>query len=119
MVDDQQKALDFYTGVVGFETKHDVPMGEHRWLTVISPGSPDMEVLLEPLAFAPAKTFQKALYEAGIPATAFAAGDVQAEYDRMTLLGAIFRTRPDSSRPGPATAMFEDGCGNLIQLFEA
>jgi catechol 2,3-dioxygenase-like lactoylglutathione lyase family enzyme len=118
-VDDQARALDFYTRVMGFQTKTDVPVGEFRWLTVTSPASPDVELLLEPLAFPPARTYQKALHDAGIPATAFAVDDLAAEHKRMTLVGAVFRSQPDSSGGGPLTAVVEDGCGNLIQLFQA
>jgi len=117
MVDDQAKALRFYTEVLGFVTKHDVPMGEHRWLTVVSPGSPDVEVLLEPMAFPPARVFQKALFDAGIPLTSFHVDDCQKEYERMTKHGVVFRVKP--AKQGPVTsAVFEDTCGNLIGLHQ-
>jgi catechol 2,3-dioxygenase-like lactoylglutathione lyase family enzyme len=118
MVDDQDKALAFYTGVLGFVKKTDIPAGSYRWLTV---GSPDerekAELVLEPTAFPPAKTYQKELFDAGIPATAFAVDDIQAEYERMLKLGVTFKSAP--TKAGPATiVLFEDTCGNLIQLYE-
>ena len=116
MVDDQAKALKFYTEVLGFETKVDIPMGEFRWLTVVSPESREgTQLLLEPMAFAPSRVFQKALYDAGIPLTSFAVSDCQAEYERMRELGVVFRGEP--RRMGPVLAvMFEDTCGNLIMM---
>ncbi|PTL77241.1 VOC family protein [Vitiosangium sp. GDMCC 1.1324] len=118
LVDDQAKALEFYTKALGFEKKHDVPAGEARWLTVISPGgSADIELVLEPNGFPAAKVYQKALFDAGIPLTSFAVDDCQKEYERMTKLGVVFRTKP--TKMGPVTiAMFEDTCGNLIQLHQ-
>ncbi|RMH15111.1 MAG: VOC family protein [Acidobacteria bacterium] len=118
MVSDQEKALAFYTGVLGFVKKNDIPMGSHRWLTVVSPeGHDDVELLLEPLGFPPARSFQKALYDAGIPATAFASADVQGEYDRLVGLGVSFKTAPT---PAGTTiiAAFDDTCGNWIQLYQ-
>jgi catechol 2,3-dioxygenase-like lactoylglutathione lyase family enzyme len=119
MVDDQDKAIKFYTEVLGFVKKHDIPMGEARWLTVVSPEGPDdVELLLEPMGFPPARTYQKALFEAGIPLTSFAVGDVQKEYERMKELGVVFKTTP--TKMGPVTvAVFEDTCGNLIQMAQA
>jgi catechol 2,3-dioxygenase-like lactoylglutathione lyase family enzyme len=119
MVDDQDKALKFYTEVLGFVKKNDIPMGEARWLTVVSPEGPDdVELLLEPMGFPPAKTYQKALFEAGIPSTSFAVEDVQKEYERMQKLGVVFKTAP--TKMGPVTiAVFEDTCGNLIQIAQA
>ena len=118
MVDDQGKALKFYTEVLGFVKKTDIPMGEVRWLTVVSPEGPgDIELLLEPLGFPPAKTFQKALFEAGIPLTAFAVEDIHQEYARMKKLGVVFRSEPTQAGPTTVT-VFEDTCGNLIQLFQ-
>lgn len=118
MVDEQEKAHRFYTEKLGFVTRHDMPMGEFRWLTVVSPeGSGDVELLLEPLGHPAAAPFQKALYESGIPATAFASMDIQAEYDRLTALGVQFRSPP--TQMGPViVASFDDTCGNLIQLFQ-
>jgi predicted enzyme related to lactoylglutathione lyase len=119
MVDDQDKALKFYTEVLGFVKKNDIPMGEARWLTVVSPDGPDdVELLLEPMGFPPARTYQKALFEAGIPSTSFAVEDIQKEYERMKKLGVAFKTAP--TKMGPVTiAVFEDMCGNLIQMAQA
>ncbi len=116
LVTDQEKALKFYTEVLGFLKKVDVPIGEARWLTVVSPERPDEpELLLEPMGFAPARTYQKALFDAGIPLTAFAVEDIHKEHERMTKLGVVFRTKP--TKMGPVTiAVFEDTCGNFIQL---
>ncbi|HKQ91746.1 MAG TPA: VOC family protein [Blastocatellia bacterium] len=119
MVDDQEKALKFYTEVLGFVKKNDIPLGEDRWLTVVSPEGPDdVELLLEPMGFPPARTYQKALFEAGIPLTSFAVDDIHKEYERMTKLGVVFKTAP--TQMGPVTiAVFEDTCGNLIQMAQA
>jgi predicted enzyme related to lactoylglutathione lyase len=119
MVDDQEKALKFYTEVLGFVKKNDIPLGEDRWLTVVSPEGPDdVELLLEPMGFPPAKTYQKALFEAGIPLTSFAVDDIHKEYERMKKLGVVFKTAP--TKMGPVTiAVFEDTCGNLIQMAQA
>jgi catechol 2,3-dioxygenase-like lactoylglutathione lyase family enzyme len=118
MVGDQEKALAFYTGRLGFVKKADISMGAYRWLTVTAPeGVEGMELVLEPMAFPPAQTFQKALYEAGIPATAFFTKDIQAEFSRLKELGVRFRGEPKNM--GPITAvMFEDTCGNLIHLVQ-
>ncbi len=118
LVADQDKALKFYTEVLGFVKKTDIPMGEAKWLTVASPeGRDDIELLLEPMGFPPAKTYQKALFEAGIPLTAFAVEDIQKEYERMEKLGVVFKTKP--TKMGPVTvAVFDDTCGNLIQLVQ-
>jgi predicted enzyme related to lactoylglutathione lyase len=119
MVNDQEKALKFYTEVLGFVKKNDIPLGEDRWLTVVSPEGPDdVELLLEPMGFPPARTYQKALFEAGIPLTSFAVDDIQKEYERMKKLGVVFKTAP--TQMGPVTiAVFEDTCGNLIQMAQA
>lgn len=118
MVDDQEKALKFYTEILGFSKKQDIPMGSDRWLTVVSPQGPnDIELLLEPMGFHLARTYQKALFEAGIPLTAFAAEDIQLEYERLVELGVLFRSGPTEA--GPTTiAVFEDTCGNLIQIYK-
>ena len=118
MVNDQSRALAFYTRVLGFVKKVDLPMGEARWLTVVSPeGSGDVQLVLEPIGFPPAKTYQKALFEAGIPLTSFRVDDCQREYERLTELGVAFRTKP--TQAGPVTqAVFEDTCGNLIGLHQ-
>ena len=116
LVDDQDKALRFYTDVLGFEKKTEVPMGEHRWLTVVSPDDPDgTELLLEPDAHPAAKVFKEALVGDGIPFTSFAVNDVAAEFARLKGLGVRFTQEP--TRMGPVTtAVFDDTCGNLIQI---
>ncbi len=118
LVDDQAKALAFYTEKLGFVKKTDMPMGEFRWLTVVSPEDPDgPELVLEPLGFDPAKPYQKALFDAGIPATAFAVTDLDAEYARLSGLGVTFIAKPALAGP-VSVAVFDDTCGNLIQLFQ-
>ena len=118
LVDDQDKALKFYTGVLGFVKKRDIPVGEAKFLTVVSPEEPDgTELLLEPSDNPAAKTFKKAIFEQGIAATAFAVEDIQKEYERMTKLGVVFTTKPTKTG-GPTIAVFDDTCGNLIQLFQ-
>ncbi|MEK7811537.1 MAG: VOC family protein [Pseudomonadota bacterium] len=118
LVDDQDKALKFYTGVLGFVKKFDIPMGEFRWLTVVSPDGPDdMELVLEPMGFPPAKTYQAALFAAGIPLTALETKDIRADYLRLKNLGVTFRGEPQQSGP-VKTALFEDTCGNLINLYQ-
>jgi len=118
MVDNQDKALAFYTAKLGFVKGKDIPMGPFRWLTVTSPeGAAGVELVLEPLEFAPAVTFQRAMFEAGIPAAAFITRDVQAEYERLKEIGVIFRGEPQPM--GPITAvLFEDTCGNLVNLVQ-
>ncbi len=117
-VEDQDRGLRFYTEVLGFQKKHDIPMGEFRWLTVISPeGIAGVELVLEPMAFPPARIYQKALYDAGIPATAFMSADIQTEYQRLKARGVRFRGEPTPM--GPVTVvLFEDTCGNLINLVQ-
>lgn len=118
MVDDQDRALKFYTEKLGFVKKTEVPMGEHKWLTVVSGEEPDgVELLLEPMGFAPAKVYQKALKDAGIPLTMFNVNDVQSEYERLEKSGVKFSMKP--TQMGPATiAVFDDTCGNNIQLVQ-
>ena len=117
-VDDQQRAVDFYTKRLGFSMAADIPMGEHRWLTVVSPdGVVGAEVVLEPMAFPPARTWQKSLFDAGIPATAFVSKDIDAEYERLAGRGVKFRGPPQQMGPVKAV-LFEDGCGNLINLVQ-
>jgi catechol 2,3-dioxygenase-like lactoylglutathione lyase family enzyme len=118
VVDDQEKALRFYTEVLGFVRKMEIPMGEHRWLTVVSPEERDgTELSLEPLAFPPARVFQKALYEAGIPWTAFQVNDIKEEYERLQGLGVVFKMPP--TQMGPTTiAVLDDTCGNNIQIYQ-
>lgn len=116
LVDDQEKALDFYTRVLGFQKKMDVPMGEHRWLTVTSPDAPDgVELLLEPSAHPAAGPFKQALVEDGIPFTSFGVDDVEAEYRRLVDLGVRF-TQPPTEFGNVKTAVLDDTCGNLIQI---
>ncbi|MFI9818316.1 VOC family protein [Saccharothrix variisporea] len=117
-VDDQAKAHAFYTDVLGFVTKHDVPLGTDRWLTVVSPEEPDgTELLLEPSSHPAVKPYKDALVEDGIPAASFAVTDLQAEYDRLTGLGVRFTQQPLESGP-VVTAVLDDTCGNLIQLLQ-
>ena len=116
LVDDQQKALRFYTEVLGFVKKNDVPMGEHSWLTVVSADDPDgTELLLEPDEHPAVRPFKAALVEDGIPFTSFSVPDVQAEYDRLVALGVRF-TQPPVEMVPVTTAVLDDTCGNLIQL---
>jgi catechol 2,3-dioxygenase-like lactoylglutathione lyase family enzyme len=118
-VDDQDKALGFYTKVLGFQKMADIPMGEYRWLTVISPdGIEGVELVLEPMAFLPAKVYQKAMFEAGIPAAAFTTTNIKADYERLSKIGVKFKGEPVSQGPITST-MFEDTCGNLIHLVQA
>jgi catechol 2,3-dioxygenase-like lactoylglutathione lyase family enzyme len=115
-VDDQAKAEAFYTGVLGFVKKQDVPMGEHRWLTVVSAAEPDgVELLLEPSEHPAAGPFKKALVTDGIPFTSFAVEDVHAEAERLKAAGVVFTQEPADLGP-VVTAVFDDTCGNLIQI---
>jgi catechol 2,3-dioxygenase-like lactoylglutathione lyase family enzyme len=118
MVDDQDRALAFYTEVLGFVQKTDIPMGKFRWLTVVSPEAPDgVQLVLEPNDNPAARTYQQALRDQGIPLTAFAVDDVRREYERLTALGVAFRSEPRAM--GPITAaVLDDTCGNLIQLYQ-
>jgi len=116
LVDDQEKALRFYTDVLGFQKKVDVPMGGPRWLTVVSPDSPDgTELVLEPDGHPAAKPFKEALVADGIPFTSFAVDDVNKEYERLCGLGVRFTQKPLEVGP-VTTAVFDDTCGNLIQI---
>lgn len=116
LVDDQDKALRFYTEVLGFQKKTEVPLGEHRWLTVVSPDDPDgTELVLEPDAHPAAKPFKRALADDGIPYTSFAVDDVQAEFERLRGLDVAFTQQPVAMGP-VTTAVLDDTCGNLIQL---
>jgi catechol 2,3-dioxygenase-like lactoylglutathione lyase family enzyme len=118
LVEDQDRALKFYTEVLGFLKSKEIPLGKFKWLTVVSPDGPrDTELLLEPNDNPAAKTFQAALREQGIPLAAFAVHDIQHEYSRLRQLGVVFRSEP--TKMGPTTAaIFEDTCGNLIQLYQ-
>ncbi len=117
-VDDQAKALDFYCDKLGFIKKKDIPLGEARWLTVVSPEAPDAaELLLEPNSNPAAAAYQSALFEQGIPAAAFAVDDAAGEYARLQSSGVVFRGEPIDV--GTAViAIFEDTCGNLIQIYQ-
>jgi catechol 2,3-dioxygenase-like lactoylglutathione lyase family enzyme len=117
-VDDQAKALDFYTGKLGFMLKNDVPVGEHRWLTVVSKEQPDgTELLLEPSAHPAAKPFKDALVADGIPFTSFQVDDLDAEVGRLKGIGVSLNVEPMDAGP-VRMAVFDDTCGNLIQLIQ-
>ena len=118
MVGDQDKALKFYTEILGFIKKRDIPVGEARWITVVSPEGPDnIELVLEPNSNPAARTFQKAIFEQGIPLTAFAVDDIQREYARLKQLGVEFTMEPTNM--GMVTAaVLDDTCGNLIQIYQ-
>jgi glyoxylase I family protein len=118
MVDDQEKALRFYTEVLGFTKKHDIPVGEYRWITVFSPeGREDLELALEPNANPAGKTFQESMFAQGIPLAAFEVADIRAEFARLSAQGVAFTQPPTPA--GPVTiAVFADTCGNLIQLYQ-
>lgn len=116
LVDDQDKALSFYTSVLGFLTNHDVPMGQHRWITVVSPDDPGgVELVLEPDQHPAARAFKQALTTDGIPYTAFTVADVHAEHERLRALGVRFTQGPVEMGP-VTTAVLDDTCGNLIQI---
>jgi catechol 2,3-dioxygenase-like lactoylglutathione lyase family enzyme len=118
LVDDQDRALAFYRDVLGFEPKLDIPMGEHRWLTLTSPGNPDgVQLVLEPDGHPAAKPFKRALVADGIPYTSFAVEDVRAEHARLSAAGVRF-TQPPAVMGPVTTAVFDDTCGNLIQIAE-
>ena len=118
MVEDQDRALTFYTDVLGFKKKHEIPVGEYRWITVVSPEGPgDVELTLEPNANPAAKTFQEAMFAQSIPLAAFEVGDIAAEYARLRAAGVAFTLEP--TLMGPVTiAVFSDTCGNLIQIYQ-
>jgi len=119
LVEDQDKAAAFYTSILGFVINKDIPLGEFKWLTLVSPeGTQDVELLLEPNQNPAAKTLQKALYSQGIPLTSFAVDDIHKEYERLKSQGVTFRSEPVQA--GPVwIAMFEDTCGNLIQIVQS
>ena len=118
MVDDQDKALKFYTEVFGFVKKREIPVGEYKWLTVVSPdGHDDVELSLEPNANPAGRTFQEAMFKQGIPITAFEVEDIAADFKRLKALGVVFTQEPTAA--GPVTiAVCADTCGNLIQLYQ-
>jgi catechol 2,3-dioxygenase-like lactoylglutathione lyase family enzyme len=118
MVDDQDKALKFYTEVLGFQKKHEIPVGDYKWLTVVSPEGPDdIELSLEPNANPAGRAFQEAMFAQGIPLAAFEVADIRAEFARLGSRGVAFTREPTAA--GPVTvAVFSDTCGNLIQLYQ-
>jgi catechol 2,3-dioxygenase-like lactoylglutathione lyase family enzyme len=118
MVDNQEKALKFYTGAFGFVKKQDIPVGEYRWLTVVSPEGPDdLELALEPNANPAGRTFQEAIFKQGIPIAAFEVDDIEKEFKRLKGLGVVFTQEP--TRAGPVSiAVCSDTCGNLVQLYQ-
>ena len=116
LVDDQARALEFYTNTLGFVKKTDMPAGEFRWLTVVGPDARDgVELLLEPDEHPAAKVFKAALVEDGIPFTSFGVQDAAAEYERLSALGVRFTQLPMTMGP-VTTAVLDDTCGNLIQI---
>ena len=118
LVDDQESALHFYTDVLGFAKKVDLPMGEFRWLTVVSPDEPDgTQLVLEPNAGEAAGTYQRALYKSGIPITAFAVDDIDVEFRRLKERGVVFSQEPTDAG-GVMIAVFNDTCGNYIQMYQ-
>ena len=118
MVDDQDKGLRFYTEILGFKKKYDIPVGEYRWITVTSAEGPDdLELALEPNANPAGKAFQSAMFAQGIPLAAFEVSDIAAEFRRLSAEGVVFTREP--AKAGPVTlAIFADTCGNLIQLYQ-
>ena len=118
MVQDQEKALTFYTEILGFVKKTEIPMGEHKWLTVVSKEEQDgVELVLEPLGFSPAGVYQKALFEAGIPYTAFHVDNIEEECRRLEKKGVVFSMKPTPMGP-VILAVFDDTCGNNMQLVQ-
>ena len=118
MVDDQDKGLRFYTEVLGFRKKHDIPVGEYRWITVTAPEGPDdVELALEPNANPAGKTFQEAMFAQGIPIAAFEVDDIAGEFARLDAQGVVFTRRPAPAGP-VILAVLADTCGNLIQLYQ-
>ncbi len=118
LVDDQEKALKFYTDVLGFIKKTEIPMGKHKWLTVVSREEQDgVEAVLEPISFEPAKVFQNELFKAGIPLTAFNVDDLDKEYERLSNLGVTFSLKP-TEMGATKLAVFSDTCGNNIQIYQ-
>ena len=117
-VDDQQKALRFYTETLGFRVKHNIPLGEHSWITVVSEEAPEgTELLLEPAEHPAVRPFRTALVEDGIPSASFAVDDIEAEYERLVAKGVRF-VQPPTDLGSVITAVFDDSCGNLIQIAE-
>lgn len=118
MVDDQQKALDFYTRVLGFLPKQDIPVGEYRWISVTSPeGPPDVELALEPNANPAGRAFQEAMFAQGIPVVAFEVDDIVAAAAQLATHGVAFTQPPTPAGP-VVIAVFSDTCGNLVQIYQ-
>ncbi|WP_374949297.1 VOC family protein [Mucilaginibacter sp.] len=118
LVDDQDKALQFYTDVLGFVKKHDIPMGKFRWLTVTSPDSPDgVELILEPDENPASKAFKQSLFEQGIPLTMFYVDDIDTEHARLAALGVDFKMAPTATG-NVKLAILNDTCGNWIQIYQ-
>ena len=118
LVQDQEKALQFYTQTLGFQKMADIPMGESRWLTVISPDGVDgMELVLEPMKFQPTQVYQKAMYEAGIPLIALISSDIQKDYQNLQARGVVFRGEPQDYGV-IKSVVSEDTCGNLVNLVQ-
>ena len=118
VVDDQQKALRFYTETLGFRVKHNIPLGEHSWITLVSEEAPEgTQLVLEPAGHPAVVPFRKALVEDGIPFTAFEVDDVEAEHERLLAMGVRF-VQPPTDLGTVVTAVFDDTCGNLIQIME-
>ena len=117
MVDEQDKALRFYTDVLGFQRKSDFPVGEYRWITVVASGRDDLELTLEPNANPAAKVFQQAMFQQGIPLAAFEVSDLASEHARLKERGVVFTVEPTQSGP-VRIAVLSDTCGNLIQLYQ-
>lgn len=118
MVNDQDRALKFYTEIVGFQKKHEIPVGEYRWITVVSPEGPDeLELSLEPNANPAARAFQEAMFSQKIPLAAFETSDIDGDCKRLSSLGVVFLSEPTQAGP-VKIAIFSDTCGNLIQLYQ-
>lgn len=118
MVNNQDQALKFYTEILGFQKKHEIPVGEYRWITVVSPEGPDeLELSLEPNANPAAKAFQEAMFAQKIPLAAFETADIDGDHKRLSSLGVVFLSEPTQAGP-VKIAIFSDTCGNLIQLYE-
>jgi catechol 2,3-dioxygenase-like lactoylglutathione lyase family enzyme len=119
LVEDQEKALKFYTEVLGFVEKTNIPAGGARWITVVPPDERDgPELVLEPAGFDFAKTYRNTLYEKGIPCTALSSDNLQEEYEALKARGVVFKSPPSRTPGFPATATFDDTCGNLVMMFE-
>jgi predicted enzyme related to lactoylglutathione lyase len=120
LVEDQDKAAKFYTEVLGFTKKLDIPAGGARWITLVPADEPDgPELVLEPAGFDFAKVYRNALYEKGIPFTALASDNLQQEYETLKARGVVFKSPPSKAPGFPAMATFDDTCGNYIMLFDA